>query len=248
MREMCVGRASGFGTSFAQLVRDICRRHGSIAEAARVGKCTRGWLSRVAKGSERPPSLARLEELMDHWGCSPDDAERLRQAAVWEKANPAAKVLLRRAGLVDGKRESIMGGRTRLVLLMTAADAGKRMFEEYVPLAGSYTRAKGMLSMLDDSPDGEAEYLAFGPVPVGSVAVRVDEEIEGYHEGVILVFGPEAPVPGSGFGLFTVRGAPPDVVARFEKHPHDVHFLGEREVTVVPEKNISAFRPFLTAV
>lgn len=233
----------GTDASFGKLVGEVCDKFGSVAEAARRAGVDRGWLSKVIRGSERPPSFERLDVMISRWGLSDEAHVRLRTAAVWEKANPAARELLAQSGIAGHP-----SARTRLTLFMTPADAGKELYRDYVPIEGSYSASAGILPMPDSIRDGEREYLAFGPVPKGSVAVRLDEAVEGFPARSFIVFGPVVAAPRGGMGLFRVKGDPADVIARFEADARSATLLGEHGSARVPAGNILQIRLFVAVV
>ena len=81
-----------------------------------------------------------------------------------------------------------------------------------------------------------------------SVAIRLDERVEGYDVGTILVFGPACPLPPAGMGLFAIKGVPSDVVGRFEAGKRGVTILAENGDTRIPRSAVRSFRPFVAAV
>lgn len=228
---------------FSQIIRRIVARHPSISEAARSGGISRALLSKMAKGTERPPSAERLEAMIANWGLSVAEAEELRFAADWRKSNAAGKRIIER--VCSPSQGGLTMNRPRLLLFMRRSDA--HLYAEHVPVEGSYDPATGILPPEDLIPDDESEYLAFGPVPDGSIAVKLAAATEGFAPDVTLIFGPESRWGASGMGLWYLKGQPAEVIARFEARK-EVSLLYETGALRLPAPTIKAFRPFVAAV
>ena len=232
------------GKTFAALVEEICRREGSIAQAARKAGVDRGWLSKVAKGTEKPPSLERLEEMIARWKPDRETADALRQSALWEKANPAARKLLRESGYLEKAPPTAAPART--TVLMRHSDVRERLYSEYVPVIGDYSR-EGIIPPADYSRDDEGDFLPFGPVPEGSVALKLIHAAAGFSEGDFLVFGPEMR-PHPGLGLFQIKRSGVEFIAVCRKGGRRVEAMVEGEVKTFAREKIVSFRPFVARV
>lgn len=231
---------TSFG-SFCEHVSTICRRYDSTAQAARVARVDRGWLSKVAKGTERPPSLKRLDDMIARWGLSADEAHALRRSAIWEKANPSAKELLSESGLAGGAP-----GAARLTVLMKARDAAKRLYSEFVPLVGAYS-APDILPSPDYSEGDEAVYLAYGPTPKGSIAVELAAQAQGFARGACLVFGPEGK-PHQGLGLLRLDRPTRDIIGVCHVAGRRIEVHADGEIFNVASSGVISFRPFVAVV
>lgn len=240
---------------FAEVVQDLFE--GNITAAARAGHYNRPQLSKILRGDAPPPALSRLEDILARWRVPADRAEEVLQAARYRKMNPPGRQFVSKLGILEqpglqGKGTIMPPGPRRkpLILMISEKDAEKDLYVEYVPLEGSFSQTGGFLGLEDDVEEGEREYVVYGPVPTGSIAVRIDDDLEGLPGGFrgFAIFGPEARVQGSGLGLFELRGDPAVVVASYEKADGGVLLVYRHRKNRVPFSTVKSFRPFVAAV
>ncbi len=228
------------GKTFASLVGRICMRMGSIANAARIAGVDRGWLSKVSKGKEKPPSLDRLEEMIARWKLASGQAEALRQAALWEKANPAARRLLAEAGFdAAASREAA----ERATVIMSRQSASKRLYAELVPVTGYYTPGV-IIPPADYMNEDEELFVSIGPVPDGSAAIKLLKDTAGFAAGAFLVFGPPGR-PHVGLALISVDGDIGDLVCICQKAARKVEVIVDGEIRSWRREIVTSFRPFV---
>jgi hypothetical protein len=169
---------------FAALIRGIVdeRFGGNITEAARVGRLDRSALSRAAAG-KAVPSLPRLEVFLDASRVDPKKKRRALEAAEFARRPAKERAVINKHGLptrrlgIEGGKPMQPGRRKILSNLMAKKDVAPRLYKEYIPIEGSYSEA-GYLPNEYELPDDQGDFLVWGPVPTGSIAVRIDGEVE----------------------------------------------------------------------
>jgi hypothetical protein len=242
-----------FRTLLAAVIDE--RFGGNVTVAAKAAQYDRGNLSRILRDDLPPPELKRLADILNRWGVRGEKAEQILQAARYRKMNKPGREFVERLGVqsaaAQGGASVILHPRRKpLILLMTPGDAAPGLYREFTPLEGSFSESAGLLASEDDVGDNEREFLCFGPVPEGSIAVRIDEDVECLPREFrgFAVFGPAQKPSGNGAGLFEIKGEPPVAIVRFHAEGHDVTIYRGHEANRLPAPTIRSFRPFIAAV
>ncbi len=244
-------------SEFTRLIRRLIERFPSKADAARAGGVDRPTISALYHGDAKAISQERLKGMLEQLGVDPSLTKDLRLAHFHETED-RAKVELVTAAQGDGMM-SITSGRTKFTRWSRPADVGAALYREWVPVEGSLSPDGGFLPVAEDMPDEERLYLAFPPVPEGSIALKIDADIEGFARGSYLVFGPETAPAEAGLGLFEFVVPPPgsparemtatpaEAIVRFERAGRDLRLFFDKGTVRIPRDAIRSFRAFVGA-
>ncbi|HUU55452.1 MAG TPA: helix-turn-helix transcriptional regulator [Armatimonadota bacterium] len=243
--------AEEHGRAVVEILRQALERSGKtrarIAEIIGVTPQSVGrWISGAA-----PVPLRRAEELAVLLEIEPSTRRLLLYHVTLDRADEDVREIVREArgaaGPVRPEDLGVPDWHKRLVFTLAPAEALTKLYEEYVPIEGEFDPEFGIISSAERLSDDEADrqYLVFGRVPKGSVAVVLSVEAAGFPARTMIIFGPECPLPPAGMGLLAIAGQPQEVIGHFERSTNGIYLFVKSERMHFPKSVIKSFRPFL---
>ena len=213
----------------------VARGHRRQVGLAPVLGIAPNTLSQIESG-KLPPSAAVLVKLAEETGC--DLNWLLRGQATPKKETPPTESQ-------EESRPAVL----RFIAKREHLEEDETLWEQDIPFLGSYSPESGVIPPEEDIDEGEEVFVAAGPAPEGSGAIRLVAAVEGFSVGSYIVLSARIKPVAAGFGLLEIRGTPPEILTSWSRRRKRFEiFGGSIGAGTLPAASVTGARLFLRQI